>query len=58
MKWLLDAQLPRRLAALLIQLWLAFLKKGEEEFLDECTEYCTRNVVNKLRIMVYDGDGE
>lgn len=45
-------------AALLIQLWLAFLKKSEEEFLDECTEYCTRNVVNKLRIMVYERDDE
>ena len=40
-------------AALIIQLFLTFLKKSEEEFLDECSEYCTRNIVNKLRIMPY-----
>ncbi|HQX51237.1 MAG TPA: MotA/TolQ/ExbB proton channel family protein [Planctomycetaceae bacterium] len=53
-----ETTLEALVAALLIQLWLAFLKKAEEEFLDECTEYCTRNVVNKLRIMVYEGDAE
>jgi len=53
-----ETTLEALVAALLIQLWLAFLKKSEEEFLDECTEYCTRNVVNKLRIMVYERDGE
>ena len=45
-------------AALVIQLLLAFLKKSEEEFLDECTEYCVRNVVNRLRIMVYEQETE
>jgi biopolymer transport protein ExbB/TolQ len=45
-------------AALGIQLIYAFLKKSEEEFLDECTEYCVRNVVNKLRITLYDKDEE
>jgi len=53
-----ETTLEALVAALLIQLWLAFLKKSEEEFLDECTEYCTRNVVNKLRIMVYERDGD
>ena len=53
-----ETTLEALVAALLIQLWLAFLKKSEEEFLDECTEYCTRNVVNKLRIMVYEAGAE
>lgn len=53
-----ETTLEALVAALLIQLWLAFLKKSEEEFLDECTEYCTRNVVNKLRIMVYEAGKE
>ena len=53
-----ETTLEALVAALLIQLWLAFLKKSEEEFLDECTEYCTRNVVNKLRIMVFERDSE
>lgn len=41
-------------AALFIQLILTFLKKSEEEFLDECSEYCVRDVVNRLRIMPYE----
>lgn len=45
-------------AALGIQLIFAFMKKSEEEFLDECTEYCVRNVVNRLRITVYEKDTE
>lgn len=41
-------------AALFIQLYLTYLKKSEEEFLDACSEYCLRNVVNRLRIMPYE----
>jgi biopolymer transport protein ExbB/TolQ len=37
-------------AAMSIQLLLALLKKSEEEFLDECTEYCVTHVVNRLRM--------
>lgn len=43
-------------AALFIQLILAFQKKSEEEFLDSCSEYCVRHVVNRLRIMPYQSD--
>ena len=53
-----DPMAKRCVAALAIQLRLAFLKKNEEEFLDACTEYCVRNVVSRLRIMVYEGDDE
>lgn len=40
--------------ALCIQLLITFLKKGEEEFLDECAEYCQRYIVSKLRIMPFE----
>lgn len=41
-------------AALFIHMFLTFLKKSEEEFLDACSEYCIRNIVNKLRIMPFE----
>ena len=41
-------------AALCIQLLLTFVKKSEEEFLDECSEYCIKYVVNRLRIMPFE----
>ncbi len=42
------------ICALCIQLLVTFLKKGEEEFLDDCAEYCQRNIVSKLRIMPFE----
>ena len=44
--------------ALIIQLWLTGVKKGEEEFLDSCSDYCTRNIVGRLRLMPFDKEGE
>lgn len=41
-------------AALFIQIILTFLKKSEQEFLDECGEYCTTQIVNRLRIMPFE----
>ena len=38
-------------AALLIQLALTFLKKQEEDFIDECSDYCHKNIVSKLRTL-------
>lgn len=40
--------------ALGIQLLLAALKKAEEEFLDECSEYCLRHIVGRLRLLPYE----
>jgi biopolymer transport protein ExbB/TolQ len=40
-------------AALFIQLALVYLKKSEEEFLDTCSEYCLKHVVNRLRMTPY-----
>lgn len=36
--------------ALALQLFSTFVHKSEEELLDACSEYCTVNVVTKLRI--------
>ena len=41
-------------AALMIQLLITFLRKSEEDFLDACSSYCLRNIVNRLRIMIYE----
>jgi biopolymer transport protein ExbB/TolQ len=42
------------LFALALQLVVTFLHKNEEEFLDECAEYCQRELVSKLRIMPFE----
>lgn len=44
--------------ALLIQMMVVFLRKAEEEFLDLCTEYCQKNIVNRLRIMPFEQETE
>lgn len=41
-------------AALCIQLMMTALKKSEEEFLDSCQEYCSRNIVGRLRLMPFE----
>ncbi len=41
-------------AALVVQLVLTFVKKGELEFLEECSNYCTSHVVNRLRLMPFE----
>lgn len=49
-----DTTLEALVAALCIQLAMTFLKKSEEEFLDECSEYCNRNVVSRLKITPFE----
>jgi len=49
-----ETTLEALVAALCVQLMLTFLKKSEQEFLDNCSEYCIRNIVNKLRIMPFE----
>lgn len=44
--------------ALMLQLAVTFLHKAEQEFLDECTEYCQKNIVGKLRMMPFDTQSE
>jgi len=53
-----ETTLEALVAALAIQMLLVFLKKSEEEFLDDCAEYCHRHVVNRLRILPYEQETE
>ena len=45
-------------AALFIQLVQTGLKKSEEEFLDACSEYCSKQVVSRLRLMPFELRGD
>lgn len=49
-----NTTLEALIAALAIQLLMTFLRKSEQEFLDECGRYCIDNIVNKLRITPYE----
>lgn len=53
-----DTTLEALVCAMVIQLFLTFLKKNEEEFLDACADYCVRNVVGRLRVMPFQGQQE
>lgn len=41
-------------AALTVQLLTVWLKKGEHEFLERCNDYCSRNVVSRLRLLPFE----
>lgn len=45
-----DTTLVALVAALGIQLLMVLLKKSEQEFLDQATEHCIRNIVGRLRM--------
>jgi len=45
-----ETTLQALVAALVVQLLITFLRKGEEEFLDEAMDYGIRSVVGRLRI--------
>ena len=53
-----DTTLEALVAALAIQLTITFLRKSEQEFLDGCSEYCTRQIVNKLRLLPFHDGGD
>jgi len=53
-----DTTLEALVAALIIQMLVTFLRKSEQEFLDDCSEYCTRNIVNKLRLLPFEESSE
>jgi biopolymer transport protein ExbB/TolQ len=38
-------------AAFVLQLWMTLVRKREEDFLDECSDYCHRNIISKLKIL-------
>ena len=49
-----ETTLQGLVAALIVQLLMTSLKKSEEEFLDHCRAFCTRNVTGKLRLMPFE----
>ncbi len=53
-----ETTLQALVAALIIQILLTFLKKGEEEFLDSCAEYCLSRIVNRLRLVPFEQEAE
>lgn len=48
-----DTTLEALVAALGIQLLAIFVRKSEQEFLLDCTEYCTTHIVNRLRLLPF-----
>jgi biopolymer transport protein ExbB/TolQ len=44
-----ETTLVALIAALIIQLSISMLKKQEEEFLNDCEDYCHQHVINRLR---------
>jgi len=53
-----DTTLEALVAALFIQMAVIFLKKSEQEHLDACAQYCLRNIVNRLRVLPFEGGEE
>lgn len=48
-----DTTLEALVAALGIQLLSIFVRKSEQEFLLDCSEYCTTKIVNRLRLLPF-----
>lgn len=46
-----DTTLEGLVAALVVQLLMTVLRKREEDFLHDCTEYCHSHIVSKLRLI-------
>jgi len=40
--------------ALVVQLWMTVQKTAEERFLDDCTTYCMKQIVSRIRILPYE----
>ncbi len=49
-----ETTLQGLMAALVVQLMIVWNKKREQDFLDECNEYCTRNIVSRLRLLPFN----
>lgn len=45
-----ETTLQGLVCALAVQLVVTFMKKNEEEFLDQCKEFCVKNIVGHLRV--------
>ncbi|MDR1383785.1 MAG: MotA/TolQ/ExbB proton channel family protein [Planctomycetaceae bacterium] len=53
-----DTTLLALVVALFLYLSATALRKNEEEFLDDCAEYCNRHIVQHLRMSLFEGEKE
>lgn len=53
-----DTTFVALVAALAIQLLLTITHRQEQDLLDNCSEYCTRHVVGRLRLTAFEPDAE
>ncbi len=53
-----ETTLVALLLALILQLIVTFQHKSEEEFLDECSDYCQSKVVGKLKIAPFESESD
>lgn len=44
--------------ALVVQLWVTAQRKSEEVFLDDCHEYCLKQIVNRIKILPFEQSRE
>jgi len=49
-----DTTLLALLIALVLQLWMTIQKTNEEQFLDDCSDYCMRQIVSRIKILPYE----
>ncbi len=49
-----DTTLLALVIALFLQLWMTLQKTNEEQFLDDCSEYCMRQIVSRIKILPYE----
>lgn len=53
-----ETTLVALLIALGVQLWVTTQKKAEEMFLDDCSEYCLKQIVSRIKILPYEQSRE
>ena len=44
--------------ALVLQLWMTAQKTAEERFLDDCNDYCMKQIVSRIKILPYEQSRE
>ncbi|GAB4136002.1 MotA/TolQ/ExbB proton channel family protein [Thermopirellula anaerolimosa] len=52
-----DTTLVALIAALIIQMGITSLRKAEYEFLESCSEYCSRFIIGRLRLTIEESQG-
>lgn len=53
-----DTTLLALVIALVLQLWMTLQKTNEEQFLDDCSEYCMTQIVSRIKILPYEQNRE